>query len=75
MCRGRQRKADLGGKKVKKRSEECACTANQPASEPFFIYDRANLMGLNIHSKEPFNQKVEYNVRTEYGMKNKDRKN
>jgi hypothetical protein len=26
-----------------------------------FLYDK-NLMGLNIHFKEPFNQKVEYNV-------------
>ena len=26
-------------------------------------------MGLNIHSEEPFNQKVEYNVRTECEIK------
>ena len=34
-----------------------------------FDKGRENIVRLNIHSKEPFNQKVEYNVRTEYEMK------
>lgn len=34
-----------------------------------FLCDKENLKGLNIHFEEPFNQKVEYNVRTEYEAK------